>query len=87
MDDLVVCSLHVVDILHPHFGGFGVRSKDGKGDKLVPFNALSYAWGSQEKTARIRCNDLDVPVTHSLHQALVSIRSRKYETEYIGSMR
>lgn len=42
-------------------------------DKAPRFTALSYAWGSPERSCTIRCNDQTLPITASLNNALVRV--------------
>lgn len=44
------------------------------GQRLAPYEALSYHWGSPEKTAIIHCNNHEIPITASLHDALQELR-------------
>ncbi|KAI0809957.1 HET-domain-containing protein [Xylaria sp. FL0064] len=41
------------------------------------YDALSYTWGSDEKTHTIRVGDAELPITANLHQALVHLRRRR----------
>ncbi|KAI1271639.1 HET-domain-containing protein [Xylaria sp. FL0933] len=41
------------------------------------YDALSYTWGSDEKTHAIRIGDSELPITANLHQALVHLRRRR----------
>lgn len=44
------------------------------GQPLAPYEALSYHWGSTEKTAMIHCHHHEIPITASLHDALRELR-------------
>lgn len=40
----------------------------------APYDALSYTWGDQSQMKTVFINDLPIPVTHNLYDALQSIR-------------
>lgn len=82
-EDLIECFLYKAEILHPAFNGLGLRTEDGKDDRTIKFNALSYVWGSPEKTASMICNGLTVPITPTLHGALAVIRTLEFGSEFI----
>ncbi|KAF2729104.1 heterokaryon incompatibility, partial [Polyplosphaeria fusca] len=50
---------------------------------MVQFNALSYVWGSPEKTASMVCNGLNVAITQNLHDALTVIRTYDFGTDFL----
>lgn len=81
--DPLECNLYVADILHPHFGGLGIRSTDDRNDQLVEFCALSYAWGSESPSRELVCNDERKRITTNLHQALSAMREQDRGTEFI----
>lgn len=83
LDDTIECYLYVADILHPVFGGFGLRTGDGKGDRMIQYNALSYTWGSAERTANIVCNGMNISITKNLRDALAAIRIHGFGSEYL----
>lgn len=70
----LICDLLTADILHPRFEGLGVRSGSNEGDSIVAYEALSYAWGSNDRTKTIKCNDIEFPITQNLWQALMALR-------------
>lgn len=80
--DPLECTLHVADILHPHFGGLGLRSVDNEDDRLVEFCALSYAWGSPVPSKTLVCNGKRISITTNLHDALTAIRQKDYGADY-----
>lgn len=43
-------------------------------DDFPEFEAISYVWGSPERTERIKCNGRDLPITINLHAVLRHIR-------------
>jgi hypothetical protein len=68
------CDFYSADILHPSFGGIGIRSdKDGE-DHVVPYEALSYAWGETVRNKSIICNDKPFAITENLHEAFEVMR-------------
>lgn len=79
---LIECTLHVADILHPHSGGLGLRSKGNQNDQLVEFCALSYAWVSQTRSEVLVCNGENIRVTSNLRDALTAIKRQDYGTKY-----
>lgn len=68
------CDLYPADILHPSFGGIGVRSDKNGEDHVVPYEALSYAWGETVRNKNIICNDTPFAITENLHEALEVLR-------------
>jgi hypothetical protein len=44
------------------------------GERTHPYDALSYVWGEPDKTLPIRVDNLDLPVTQNLHEALTRLR-------------
>ncbi|OWP05700.1 hypothetical protein B2J93_1749 [Marssonina coronariae] len=45
-------------------------------DALPPYEALSYCWGSPDQPCSINLEGGSMPITHSLHSALVRLRRR-----------
>ena len=79
----VSCSLYTADLLHPKFEGLAVRSVAGKADRLIEYDALSYAWGNGGRFSEIRCNGLQVLVTETLYEALRALRPPKKHCRYL----
>lgn len=42
---------------------------------LAPYDAISYCWGGQEPSRTIMCDNIPMPITQSLHDALCRFRS------------
>lgn len=77
------CDLYPADILHPSFGGIGVRSDKNGEDRVIPYEALSYAWGNNVCSKSIVCNDVPFTITENLHDALVVLRPVNNGRRYI----
>ncbi|KAH7405636.1 heterokaryon incompatibility protein-domain-containing protein [Phaeosphaeria sp. MPI-PUGE-AT-0046c] len=77
------CDLYPADIVHPSFAGIGVRSGRNGEDYVVPYEALSYAWGSTVYSKSIICNDVHVGITENLYHALKVLRPISNGRRYI----
>ena len=44
-------------------------------DKLLPYTALSYTWGTPEKDHIVTCNAMPMGITKNLHEALQKLRN------------
>jgi hypothetical protein len=58
-------------LLHP--------SLQESGQRMYPYDALSYVWGCPEKPRSILIDGHDLPVTANLHEALSRLRYRSTE--------
>ena len=82
-DSEVSCSICTADLLHPDFEGLLVRSIQGATEKLIEYDALSYAWGGGGKVSKIRFNGLQVLVTENLFEALRALRFTGENCRYL----
>ncbi|KAH6684082.1 heterokaryon incompatibility protein-domain-containing protein [Halenospora varia] len=82
-DAPLICDLYPADILHTKFEGLGVRAPLGEDDHIAEYEALSYAWGSPEKTKSITCNGVGFLLTVNPFQALQSLRFSRNATRYL----
>jgi hypothetical protein len=72
----LVCKLHIVDLLNTGFGkGLGLpRLSDGE-ERLIEYDALSYAWGSGAERHRLVCNNGGtLLISNNLNDALRALR-------------
>ncbi|KAF2423735.1 heterokaryon incompatibility, partial [Tothia fuscella] len=52
-------------------------------DRLTEYDALSYTWGTEDKTETILCNGVELPITANLFQALRMLRPSAKERRYL----
>lgn len=69
--------------MHTAFGFLNLRSAENQDDRLIEFCALSYAWGSQDRSRELLCNNKQIRITTNLHQALSAIRKQDYGTQHL----
>ena len=80
---LLVCDLHVADILHPKYEGLGVRSLNGENDVIKEYDALSYVWGSEGNAEVIVCNSVKFPISRTLFEAFRTLRKSQTQVRYL----
>lgn len=66
----LLCSLRIITLSKNHtFDSGRFEAKNS-----LPFEALSYVWGNQEKTKEIICEGQILKITANLHEALTRVR-------------
>jgi hypothetical protein len=81
LDAPLVCSLETADLLHSIVEGLGLHSATG--DQAVEYNALSYTWGSEEKSEVITCSGAKLQIGANLSLALRRLREYEDDDQYL----